>query len=119
MRVGQKNKITRRWPSAARAERSQRPASRLRLYLWHDLPQGGRGRSPRYAEMQHRSHEPTPGRNRHPGRARCAAQNCQPGELCAWPGLGLLRGPVADWRFIASVPVSHTFAQRSSYRLAP
>lgn len=61
-------------------ERCQRPASRLRLYLWRDLPQGGR--SPRYAEMQHRSHEPTPGRKRHPGRAgraRCAAQKLSTG----------------------------------------
>src|SRR6202166_2878381 len=59
------------------SERSQRSANRLRLYIRRNLPQGRQGRSPRLASVRHRSHEPAPGRNRHPdraGRARRAAR---------------------------------------------
>jgi hypothetical protein len=72
-RIGLKNKITRRWALARRAsERPERPANRLPIHLRCDLPQGRQRRRARHAAMRYRSDEPTPGRNRHPDRARRA-----------------------------------------------
>ena len=53
-RIGQKNKITRRW--AKRGTRPSAPKDQRTacdLYLRRDLPQGGQRRSPRHAQMQH------------------------------------------------------------------
>ena len=70
-RIGQKNKITRRWAQARHApQRAPRSAHRLDLHLRRHLPERGQGRGPGPARLQHRGDEPAPGRDRHRGRAR-------------------------------------------------
>ena len=50
-RIGQKNKITRRWGQARHAsERADGPTNRLGLYLRRDLPQTRKGCSPHHAQ---------------------------------------------------------------------
>ena len=64
-RVGQKNKITRRWArrgSRPSAPHDQRTA--LDLYLRRHLPQGRQGRGSCLAPLQHRGDEPASGRDR-------------------------------------------------------
>ena len=119
-RVGQKNKITRRWAKRGTrpsAPKDQRTVSRL--YLRRDLPQGRQGRSPRHAPMRHRGDEPAPGRNRHPdraGRARRAARRSSwlaflSGGLIVPPNITLIALPAKCpelnpqeniWQFMAS-----------------
>ena len=43
-RIGQKNKLTRRWANVARAAGAPRPAHRMGLYLRRDLSREGEGR---------------------------------------------------------------------------
>jgi hypothetical protein len=69
-RVGQKNKITRRWArrgSRPSAPHDQRTA--LDLYLRRHLPQGRQGRGSCLAPLQHRGDEPASGRDRDGGGA--------------------------------------------------
>ena len=69
-RIGQKNKIARRWAKARHAaQRTERPEHGLDLHLWRHLPQARQGRWPCPALLQHRRHEPAPGRDRHRRRA--------------------------------------------------
>ena len=51
------------------AQRTERSAHGLDLHLRSHLPQAGQGRWPRPALLQHRRHEPAPGRDRHRRRA--------------------------------------------------
>ena len=69
-RVGQKNKITRRWARAWHpAQRAAGPAHRVHLHLRRDLPGRGQGGRPGAALVQHGGDEPAPGRDLGPGRA--------------------------------------------------
>ena len=52
-RIGQKNKITRRWAKRGTSKRADGPTNRLGLYLRRDLPQARKGCSPHHAQMQH------------------------------------------------------------------
>jgi transposase len=70
-RIGQKNKITRRWAKRGTrpsAPKDQRTASAY--ILRRDLSQGRQGRGARHAPMRYRGDEPPSRRNRHPDRAR-------------------------------------------------
>jgi transposase len=48
----------------------ERPAHGLDLYLWRDLPEGGQGRRPDRAQVQHRGDAAASGRNRKGHQAR-------------------------------------------------
>ena len=69
-RIGQKNKITRRWArrgTRPSAPYDQRTAS---TYIFGAIcPSEGKGAALGPAGLQHRSHEPAPGRNRNRGGA--------------------------------------------------
>ena len=70
-RIGQKNKITRRWARARYAALGAiRSAHGLNLHLRRHLPERRQGSCPGSPGLQHRSHKPASGRNRQGGRAR-------------------------------------------------
>ena len=50
-RIGQKNKVTRRW--ARQALGTGRSTYGLDLYLWRHLPKRRQGRGARFARLQH------------------------------------------------------------------
>ena len=76
-RIGQKNKITRRWARRGTPPaRTPGPADRVRLHLRRDLPRSGQGRGSGPALLQHRGDEPAPRGDRRrcrAGRPRRAA----------------------------------------------
>ena len=82
-RIGQKNKITRRW--ARRGTRPVAPHDQRTMWAYifgADLPEEGQGRRPRPALLRHRGDEPAPGRDQRRRRSRrpCRADP-RPGRL--------------------------------------
>src|SRR5271154_1732763 len=76
------------------AQRSQRSANRLRLYLRRDLSQGRQGRGARHATLQYRGDESPPRRNRNADCARRARRpSCRPGRLIVPSNITLIPFP--------------------------
>ena len=79
-RVGQKNKITRRWAKRGRAPTRRKIREPPRPSLRRDLPQRRQRRGAHNAAVRPRGDEPAPGRDRHADRAGGSAALCLVGN---------------------------------------